>query len=107
MDGNISQVIDINIDIAVSDDENDIFTFLGESISITIEEGKKGDSFYTQSYPNFNEAINWIISQNDADQFVSIIDKVISEQKDSHQHKTKSSNHIYIFIFIFIFICIK
>ena len=62
LDGNISQVIDINIDIAVSDDETDICTYLKGSISITIVEGKKGDPFYTQSYPNINEAVNSIIA---------------------------------------------
>ena len=40
--------------------------------------------YYSQLKPNFNEAVNWICNQEEADKLSNIVDKFVSSMKEKY-----------------------
>ena len=94
----MSQVTDINTQLSDEDNENedDVFAFVTENVNQSIHADKKNKSFYSQLKPNFSEAVNWINTQEEADQLAKILDSFVSHIKHKNKHTGRNSSHTYV-----------
>ena len=102
LDSTISQITVINTQLS-SDDEDDIFDFASDNVSVSSNPTKKMKSFYTQLHPNFKEAVNWITNQEEVDEFSKLMDKFVSDIKVKYQKENDATkNQVYISSNLFI-----
>ena len=100
LDATLSQITDINTHFS-SDDEDDIFDFVSDNVSVSSISSKKNKIFYSQLYPNFKDAVNWINNQEE-DEFSKMIDKFISDINVKYQSANDvTKNQVYIYQVIY------
>ena len=96
LDSTMSQITDINTQLS-SDDEDDVFDFVSDNVSVASNHNRKTKSYYSQLHPNFKEAVNWISNQEDVDHFSKVIDRFVSDIKLKYQNANGSiDNQEYI-----------
>ena len=96
LDSTMSQITDINTQLP-SDEEDNIFDFVSDNVSVSSTHEKNTKSYYSQLHPNFKEAVNWISSQEDVDQFAEVIDRFVSDIKLKYQNANGlTENQVYI-----------
>ena len=99
LDGTMSQLTDINTEL--SDEENqddgDVFAFVASNIQQTIKNDAKTKSFYAQLKPNFSEAVNWISTQDEVEEFAKLMDSFVSSIKQKYNPvQTNTTSHTYV-----------
>ena len=54
-------------------------------------------NYYSQLKPNFNEAVNWICNQEEADKLSNILDEFVSSMKEKYVSKNATiENQTYV-----------
>ena len=98
-DGTMSQVTDINTQLTDGENDNDtnVFAFVTKNIRQTIKNDAETKSFYAQLKPNFMEAVNWINTQAEVEEFAKLMDNFVSLIKVKYnQVNTNSTSHTYV-----------
>ena len=93
MDATMSQVINIKTQMS-SEDEDGIFSFINEDTNPAL---KKKQNFYSQLKPNLTEAVNWISTQEEVDEFSKMMDSFVSGIKEKYQKEHNiDPDHTYV-----------
>ena len=98
-DGTISHMADINIQMSSENDsDDDTSTFVSGNIngSITNNNYKK-KSYFAHLKPNFLEGIRCILTQEDVDKFVTMMDYFLCGIKQKYECFTKDLSDIRLY----------